>query len=155
MTGKICSFTWWCFCGLFHVSISKYSQKTIIFDVNNQILQQNTAWSLFDDNFMLSEPILLIFGLEQREKYVLSCGDVFVVFPTSAFCSIFEKPDFRVRSLENSLGGLPLKRYPQSISIRNWNTWNTGFCDWLWTNRFRRLINRLKYVRYHQKAMVF
>ena len=41
---------------------------------------------------MLSEPILLIFGLGQREKYVLSRGDVFVVFPTSAFCSIYKNP---------------------------------------------------------------
>ena len=49
---------------------------------------------------MLSEPILFIFGLGQWENCVLSRGDVFVVFPTSAFCSIFEKPDFRVRSLK-------------------------------------------------------
>ena len=49
---------------------------------------------------MLSEPILFIFGLGQWENCVLSRGDVFVVFPTSASCSIFENTDFWVRSLK-------------------------------------------------------
>ena len=31
-TGKIRSFTWWCFCGLFHVSILRYSQKICFYN---------------------------------------------------------------------------------------------------------------------------
>ena len=42
----------------------------------------------------LREPILIIFGLEERGKYVLSCGGVFVVFSTSAFWDILKKRFF-------------------------------------------------------------
>jgi len=70
---------------------SQYSRNCETFNSNTPPSAGVSQYTCsYDDNFMLSEPILLIFGLGQRENYVLSRGAVFVVFPTSAFCSIFE-----------------------------------------------------------------